>query len=150
MYLDVGEVYQMIGNALDFRLFFQALIADITNDPGYVCGFDCPHEKFHRFFWDLNCETKTQFLVEQLMFDANGNYPISGQIDELLREFYLAGILEWTYPLSARRHYSIKMNDWTPSVEFERAVTPGQWSECHKPLERFKRQFCTIQPERQV
>ena len=80
---------------IDFQSFLLALFVELVHDANYQNGFKFDHQLFHEFFYKLKLYPRNDSFVEELMFDTNGTYPTSAQIDVILRQFHLSGILIW-------------------------------------------------------
>ena len=83
---------------IDTRKFLLALFVDLATDKNFKPRFRAAHRDLHQFFWRLKQEDRSRGFVEDLLFDTNGNYPHCDQIDELLQEFQLSGVLSRPNP----------------------------------------------------
>jgi len=92
----------------DARAFLAALLVDIVKDKNFRHRFKAGHRQVHQFFWSLQQDERSRCFVEDLLFDTNGNFPHSEQIDELLQEFQLAGVLSRPNPTYRYNDITIK------------------------------------------
>jgi len=125
---------------IDIRRFVLALLSDVAADRNFERRFKSGHRDLHRFFWRLAQDEPTKAFVAQLLFDVNGNYPYSSQIDELLQEFQLAGLL--ARPNPTYRYNDISFTTPTYADEFRKGLSPEEQSDYSKILERFKAELC--------
>ena len=81
------------GLSLDTRKFLLALFVDLATDTSYNASFKAAQQEVQQFFWKLKEGDLSKPFVQDLLFDTNGNYPHCEQLDELLQEFQLSGVL---------------------------------------------------------
>jgi hypothetical protein len=123
--------------SLESRKFLLALVADLTQDENYLPCFKAAHREMHLFFWQLNQNPEYRPFVEDLLFDTNGNFPHCEQIDELLQEFQLSGIL--SRPNPTYRFNDITITSSPSGDEFKRNLSREQEETYKEILELFKR-----------
>jgi len=128
------------GDPIDVRRFLLALCADVVADLNFERRFKSGHRDVHRFFWRLSQAETTRVFVAQLLFDVNGNYPYSSQIDELLQEFQLSGLL-------ARPNPTYRYNDICSPMrsygdEFRKELSPDEEKSYRAILDTFKKELC--------
>lgn len=125
---------------VDTRLFVLALLSDVAGDRRCGSRFKSGHQDIHVFFWGLSREPETEPLVGGLLFDTNGTYPYSLEIDELLQEFQLSGLL--ARPNPTYRYNDIKFSTPEYSVELKKALSTEQKNAYDQVVERFKQKLC--------
>ena len=125
--------------SLDVRRFLLALIADLAADRKCQPCFKAAHRQLHVFFWQLRQSERTRPFVEDLMFDTNGSYPQSEQIDDFLQELQLSGIL--SRPNPTYRYNNIAITSTPAGDEFKRALRPDQRAAYDEVLAAFKAQL---------
>jgi hypothetical protein len=123
--------------SVDERKFLLSLLVDLTSDLNYKRCFKAAHRDLHQFFWLLKKDAELKNFVQNLLFDINGNYPHSDQIDELLQEFQLSGVL--SRPNPTYRYNDITINDPAIGAEFKEGLSSDQRNNYQKILELFKR-----------
>lgn len=84
--------------SLDVRSFLIALVSDVAEDKNYKKCFISNHKEVQLFFYGLKTNPRYKLFVQDLLFDTNGNYPHCDEIDELLQEFQLSGIISRPNP----------------------------------------------------
>jgi len=122
--------------SLNAREFLLSLFVDLANDKNFRPCFKGNHEAVHGFFWTLAQDDTTKPFVVDLLFDANGNYPYSEQIDEFLQEFQLSGVL--SRPNPTYKYNDIAITSRSYADEFKKTLSPGQKSIYEKVLSTFK------------
>lgn len=122
--------------SLNAREFLLSLFVDLANDKNFSPCFKGNHEAVHGFFWTLAQDDTTKPFVVDLLFDANGNYPYSEQIDELLQEFQLSGVL--SRPNPTYKYNDIAITSRSYADEFKKTLSPDQKSIYEKVLITFK------------
>lgn len=122
--------------SLNVREFLLSLFADLANDKNFEPRFKGDHKAVHQFFWTFTQDDKTKPFVVELFFDANGNYPYSEQIDELLQEFQLSGVL--SRPNPTYKYNDIAITSRSYADEFKKTLSPDQKSIYEKILDIFK------------
>lgn len=125
--------------SLNLRQLLLSLFADLANDKNFKPCFKGDHKAVHRFFWTLAQDDKTKPFVVDLLFDANGNYPYSEQIDELLQEFQLSGVL--SRPNPTYKYNDIAITSRSYADEFKRTLFPDQESIYEKIFASFKEEL---------
>ena len=131
--------------SLEPRKFLLALVADLAQDMNYFPYFKAAHREVHLFFWGLKQNPKHRPFVDDFLFDTNGNYPHCEEIDELLQEFQLSGVL-------SRRNPTYRFNDIcitsSPSgQQFKGNLSPEQAETYKEILELFKRGLGVRKPK---
>lgn len=126
--------------SLNVREFLLSLFADLANDSNFKPCFKGDHKAMHRFFWKFTQDDKTKPFVAELLFDANGNYPYSEQIDELLQEFQLSGVL--SRPNPTYKYNDIAITNRSYADEFKKTLSPDQESIYEKIFASFKEELC--------
>ena len=122
-----------------------ALVADLAQDKNYAGCFKGAHRELHLFFWRLRQNQEYKSFVEDLLFDSNGNYPHCEQIDELLQEFQLSGVI--SRPNPTYKFNDISITSSPSGDEFKRNLSPTQLESYHKILELFKRDLGVPTPK---
>lgn len=122
--------------SLNVREFLLSLFADLANDNNFRPCFKGDHKAVQQFFWTLAQDDKTKPFVVDLLFDANGNYPYSEQIDEILQEFQLSGIL--SRPNPTYKYNDIAITSSSYADEFKKTLSPDQESIYDKIFYSFK------------
>lgn len=125
--------------SLNVREFLLSLFAKLANDKNFRPCFKGDHKAVHRFFWKFTQDDKTKPFVVELLFDANGNYPYSEQIDELLQEFQLSGVL--SRPNPTYKYNDIAITNISYADEFKKTLSPGQKSIYDKIFDSFKKKL---------
>ena len=118
------------------RQLLLALLVDLTVDKNYKRCFKAAHKELHYFFWSLKNNESFKCFVEDLLFDTNGNFPHSEQIDELLQELQLSGIL--SRPNPTYRYNDITITQSPSAEEFKKNLTLDMKNAYEKILEEFK------------
>lgn len=131
------------GKTVDVRRFLLALFADVAADRNFEQRFKSGHRDIHGFFWRLSKDEETKFFVEELFFDVNGNYPHSSQIDELLQEFQLSGLL--ARPNPTYRYNDISFASRAYAEDFRKELSPKEQQSYSKILEAFEKELCVRQ-----
>lgn len=125
--------------SLKVREFLLSLFADLANDKNFRPCFKGDHKALQRFFWTLAQDDNTKPFVVDLLFDANGNYPYSEQIDELLQVFQLSGVL--SRPNPTYKYNDIALISRSYADEFKRTLSPDQESIYEKIFASFKEEL---------
>ncbi len=121
----------------DTRKFLLALIVDLAIDKNFRPCFKAAHRDLHHFFWRLKQAQPSACFVEELLFDTNGNYPHCDQIDELLQELQLSGVL--SRPNPTYRYHDIGVQESPSAAEFKASLSPEQMESYKQVVEDFKR-----------
>lgn len=121
----------------DARKFLLALLVDLAGDLNFNRCFKAAHRELHHFFWRVKQNQRSACFVEDLLFDTNGNYPHCDQIDELLQELQLAGVL--SRPNPTYRYHDIGIHESPSAGEFKASLSPEQMESYKQVLEDFKR-----------
>jgi hypothetical protein len=121
------------------RGFLLSLLADLTGDRKYKRCFKAAHQELHYFFWNLKKNESFKYFVEDLLFDTNGNFPHSEQIDELLQEFQLSGIL--SRPNPTYRYNDITITESPSAEEFKKNLSADMKKAYPEILEQFKKEL---------
>jgi len=122
--------------SLRVREFLLALFADLVSDKNWQNCFKAAHRELHRFFWELAQDEDRKAFVAELLFDTNGNFPHSEQIDELLQEFQLSGVL--SRPNPTYRYNDIAIASSPVGEEFKERLSPEQRKAYEEALDSFK------------
>jgi len=122
--------------SLDTRKLLLALFVDVTQDRNFKPCFKAAHRELHQFFWRLKQDKRFKPFVQDLLFDTNGNYPHCEQIDELLQEFQLSGVLSRPNPTYKYNDIAIRANP--TAEEFRRGLSGQQAGEYQGILDQFK------------
>lgn len=125
--------------SLDTRKFLLALLVDLASDQNYKPCFRAAHRELHQFFWGLKQDERSKGFVQDLLFDINGNYPHCDQIDELLQEFQLSGVL--SRPNPTYKYNDIAITRTQSREDFLKSLSAGQEKEYQEVLTRFKQQL---------
>ncbi len=125
--------------SLNLRELLLSLFADLANDKNFKPCFKGDHKAVHRLFWEFTQDDKTKPFVAQLLFDANGNYPYAEQIDELLQEFQLSGVL--SRPNPTYKYNDIAITSSSYADEFKKTLSPDQKSIYEKIFASFKEEL---------
>lgn len=64
--------------------------------------------KTHSFFFKISNDEEFSDLFDKMLFDTNGPYPFSEELDEILSEFQLTGIIGSPNPIL--KEYSINIS----------------------------------------
>lgn len=118
------------------RIFFLALLSDLASDRNYKKCFKAAHKQLHSFFWKIKQDTNSRDFVKDILFDSNGNFPHSDQIDELLQEFQLSGIL--SRPNPTYRFNDISITSSPSAREFKKILSPEEEEMYERILADFK------------
>jgi len=121
------------------RKFLLALLSDLAGDKNYRRCFKAAHKELHYFFWKIKQKANSMEFIKDLLFDTNGNFPHSGQIDELLQEFQLSGIL--SRPNPTYRYNDIAIDHNPSAEEFKNNLTPEQKTRYEEILKEFKKEL---------
>ncbi len=121
----------------DTRKFLLALLVDLALDRNFNKCFKAAHRELHHFFWRLKKDQRFACFVEDLLFDTNGNYPHCDQIDELLQELQLSGVL--SRPNPTYRYHDIGIGESPSATEFKASLSPEQMNSYKLVVEEFKR-----------
>jgi hypothetical protein len=127
------------------RKFLLALVADLAQDKNFRGSFKAAHRELHLFFWKLRQAADYRPFVEDLLFDANGNFPHCEQLDELLQEFQLSGVL--SRPNPTYKFNDIAITSSPSGDEFKRNLSDKQRDIYHRILEMFKRDLGVPAPK---
>ncbi len=119
----------------DIRGFVLGLVVDLASDRNFRPSFRAAHKDLHRFFWQLKEEERSPF-VSQLLFDTNGNYPMSEALDELLHEFQLSGVL--SRPNPAYKFNDVAVSNSAFADEFKQNLTPDLKRTYEEVSKRFR------------
>ena len=122
--------------SINLREFLLSLFADLANDKNFRPCFKGDHKAVHRFFWTFTQDDKTKPFVAELLFDANGNYPYSEQIDEILQEFQLSGVL--SRPNPTYKYNDIAVTSRSYADEFKKTLSADHRSIYEEILDSFK------------
>lgn len=123
--------------SIDTRKFLLALLVDLAGDPNFNKCFKAAHRDLHHFFWQVKQGDQSACFVEDLLFDTNGNYPHCDQIDELLQELQLSGVL--SRPNPTYRYHDIGVHESPFAEEFKASLSPDQMKSYEQVVEGFKR-----------
>lgn len=121
------------------RQLLLALLTDLAGDKNYKRCFKAAHKELHYFFWNLKSKESSKYFVEDLLFDTNGNFPHSEQIDELLQEFQLSGIL--SRPNPTYRYNDITITQSPSSEEFKKNLSAERLTVYEEILREFKKEL---------
>ncbi len=121
----------------DVRKFLLALLVDLENDRNFNRCFKAAHRELHHFFWQVKQAQRSACFVEDLLFDINGNYPHCDQIDELLQELQLSGVL--SRPNPTYRYHDIGVHESPSAAEFKASLSSEQMKSYEQVVEDFKR-----------
>ncbi|MGA2065575.1 MAG: hypothetical protein ABSG86_11425 [Thermoguttaceae bacterium] len=124
---------------LEARKFLLSLFADLADDKNYEPRFKANHRGLHEFFWRVKQDAQTGAFVQDFLFDTNGNYPHCEQIDELLQEFQLSGVLSRPNPTYKFNDIRVKKSPY--SDEFKNRLTPTQVDAYGGAVAAFKREL---------
>ena len=124
---------------LNVRDFLLSLFADLANDKNFKPCFRGDHKAVHGFFWKFAREDETKSFLANVFFDANGNYPYSEQIDELLQEFQLSGVL--SRPNPTYKYNDIAVRNRSHAEEFKKSLSPDQKKAYDRILGTFKEEL---------
>lgn len=120
-------------------------MADLAQDKNFSRCFKAAHREMHLFFWSLSQTAEYRPFVEDLLFDANGNFPHCEQIDELLQEFQLSGVL--SRPNPTYRFNDIAITSSPSGEEFKRNLSEKQRESYHRILDLFKQELGVPAPK---
>lgn len=124
--------------SLDARKLLLALFVDLATDKNYRNCFKAAHRELHQFFWRLKQDELSRPFVDNLLFDSNGNYPHCEQVDELLQEFQLSGVL--SRPNPTYKYNDIAITEKSSSAhELKGTLSADQKTAYEEILQRFKR-----------
>jgi hypothetical protein len=121
----------------DVRKFLLALLVDLADDRNFRPCFKAAHRELHHFFWQVKEDPQSACFVEDLLFDTNGNYPHCDQIDELLQELQLSGVL--SRPNPTYRYHDIGVHESPSAAEFKASLSPDHMKSYEQVVEKFKR-----------
>ena len=121
------------------RKFLIALFADLASDKNFKRCFKDAHRELHRFFWAIKQNERSKYFVEDLLFDRNGTFPHSEEIDELLQEFQLSGIL--SRPNPTYKYNDIAITNSPFAEEFRNSLTAEQKDLYEEILKKFKEEL---------
>ena len=124
------------GASLDVRKLLLALLVDLAADENLKRCFKAAHRELHQFFWRLKQDERFEPFLRDVLFDTNGNYPHSEQIDELLQEFQLCGVL--SRPNPTYRYNDIAITRSSARDELTEGLSTEQNSAYQEILQRFK------------
>ena len=124
---------------IDTRKFLLALLVDLASDRNYKPCFRAAHRQLHQFFWRLKQDERFKAFVEDLLFDTNGNYPHCEQVDELLQEFQLSGVLSRPNPTYKYNDIAITRSQFRD--DFLKSLPAGQEKQYEEVVGRFKREL---------
>ena len=65
----------------------------------------------HQFFYDISRDSKYTSLFDDLLFDTNGPFPFSSEIDEILSGIYVSGIIEIPNPVKEAYSINVKKSE---------------------------------------
>jgi hypothetical protein len=122
--------------SFDARTLLLALLVDLAADKNFKSCFKAAHRDLHHFFWTLKQEERSRPFVQDLLFDTNGNYPHSEQIDELLQELQLSGVL--TRPNPTYRYNDIAITRSSAADQFRKRLSLDQEGVYKDILKRFQ------------
>lgn len=71
----------------------EVILAIILESSKGIRSFTRSWTKLHQFFYKISQDPKYSDLFEDLLFDTNGPIPFSEEIDEILGELQLSGII---------------------------------------------------------
>ncbi|MCX7427626.1 MAG: hypothetical protein NTW96_18600 [Planctomycetia bacterium] len=126
--------------ATDTRKFLLALLVDLENDKNFSPPrFRAAHRDLHHFFWQVKQNQQSACFVQDLLFDTNGNFPHCDQIDELLQELQLSGVL--SRPNPTYRYHDIGIHESPSAVEFKGSLSPEQMKSYEQVVKDFKREL---------
>ena len=125
--------------SLDTRKFLLALFVDLASDKNYEQRFRAAHRDLNQFFWRLKQNDRFKGFVEDLLFDTNGNYPHCDQIDELLQEFQLSGVLSRPNPTYKYNDIAITRSQFRE--DFLKCLPAGQEKQFEEVAGLFKREL---------
>ena len=128
------------GEPIDVKRFLLALFSDVVADFRFERRFKSGHRDLHRFFWLLSREESTRPFVSQLLFDVNGNYPHSLQLDELFQELQLSGLL--ARPNPTYRYNDICFTTRSYADELQKELSPEEKDAYEKILHAFENELC--------
>jgi len=121
----------------DTRKFLLALLVDLVGDMNFDNCFKAAHRELHHFFWQVKENPQSACFVEDLLFDTNGNYPYCDQIEELLQELQLSGVL--SRPNPTYRYHDIGIRESPSAAEFKASLSSDQMKSYEQVVEGFKR-----------
>jgi hypothetical protein len=124
---------------LDVRKFLLALFTDLAADKNYSKCFRAARKELHRFFWRIRQDDRRKVFVEALLFDTNGNYPHCQEIDELLQEFQLSGVL--SRPNPTYKYNDIAITGTPSATEFKVRLSPEEKQLYAEILDEFKKEL---------
>ncbi|MGO9116173.1 MAG: hypothetical protein ACLQPD_01030 [Desulfomonilaceae bacterium] len=128
------------GTGLNIRRLLLALLSDVAEDKNFQRCFKAGHRDIHVFFWKLSQDETTKPFVARLLFDTNGNYPHSLQIDELLQELQLSGLL--ARPNPTYRYNDIKFSKRPYGKELKQDLSENQQQVYDGIVKEFKEELC--------
>jgi len=121
----------------DVRKFLLALLVDLASDLNFNKCFKAAHRDLHHFFWQVKQGQQSARFVEDLLFDTNGNFPHCDQIDELLQELQLSGVL--SRPNPTYKYHDTGVHESPSADEFKASLSPEQMESYEQIVEGFKR-----------
>jgi len=128
------------GTSLDARRLLLAILVDLVGDKNFQNCFKAAHRELHGFFWKLKQKKSTKRFVEGLLFDVNGNYPHCEEVDELLQEFQLSGVL--SRPNPTYRYNDIAITQSPSGEDFKKELTSERLMSVYDEiLAAFKREL---------
>ena len=125
--------------SLNLRELLLSLFADLANDKNFKPCFKASHKSLHQFFWEYSQCEDTKPFVADVLFDTNGNYPYSDQIDELLQEFQLSGVLSRPNPTYKYNDVAVTNNSY--AKEYKEKLSPEQEVVYRTILDNFKKEL---------
>jgi hypothetical protein len=125
--------------SIDTRKFLLAILVDLANDRNFNKCFKAAHRELHQFFWRVKQRRESACFVDDLLFDTNGNYPHCDQIDELLQELQLSGVL--SRPNPTYRYHDIGIVEIPSADEFKGNLSDVQRQSYEQVVEEFKREL---------
>lgn len=129
-------MFTLSNPSLNLRELLLSLFADLANDKNFKPCFKASHKSLHQFFWEYSQGEQTKPFVADVLFDTNGNYPYSDQIDELLQEFQLSGVLSRPNPTYKYNDVAITNNSY--AEEYKKKLSPDQKEVYESILGNFK------------
>ena len=127
------------------REFLLSLILDLAVDKNYKSCFKAAHKELHYFFWNLKKNENYKYFINDILFDTNGNFPHSEQIDDLLQEFQLSGIL--SRPNPTYRFNDITINHSPSAERFKNNLTPDMKNKYDEVFNEFKKELGVLDTE---
>ncbi len=121
---------------LEPRKFVLSLLIDLATDLNFKQCFKAAHRELHHFFWRIRQDPQSACFVDDFLFDINGNYPHCQQIDELLQELQLSGVL--SRPNPTYKYHDIAVTESPSAEEFKASLSTDQARAYEKVLDSFK------------